>query len=97
MTDQQKADMGLYARQALENPAMREALKQLHELAYAAFQKTDIRDAEGLKLNRQFAGVTQDFESILKRMIEGGKLAQLRLDKHRDESTARKAVRRFTR
>lgn len=97
MNEQQRADMGLYARQALENPALKETLKQLHELAYAGFQKTDIRDAEGLKLNRQFAGVTQDFEAILRRMLEGGKLAQLSLDKHRDESAVRKAARKFSR
>lgn len=97
MSDQQIADLGLHARNALDNPALKSALVQLHELNYQAFKKCDIRDPEGLKLARQFAAVTDDFESILRRMIEGGKLAQLKLDQHRDENAARKAVRKFSR
>ena len=97
MTDAEIARMGEYARQALDNPAMSEALKRLHELALEQFKRTDIRDAEGLKLARQFAAVTDDFETILKRMVEGGKLAQINLDKHRDEGAARRVVRKVLR
>ena len=97
MNDAEIARMGEYARQALDNPAMSEALKRLHELALEQFKRTDIRDAEGLKLSRQFAAVTDDFETILKRMVEGGKLAQLNLDKHRDEGAARRVVRKVLR
>ena len=97
MTDAEIARMGEYARQALDNPALSEALKRLHELALEQFKRTDIRDAEGLKLARQFAAVTNDFETILKRMIEGGRLAQLNLDKHRDEGAARRVVRKVLR
>lgn len=97
MTDAEIARMGEYARQALDNPALSEALKRLHELALEQFKRTDIRDAEGLKLARQFAAVTNDFETILKRMIEGGRLAQINLDKHRDEGAARRVVRKVLR
>ena len=97
MTDAEIARMGDYARQALDNPARSEALKRLHELALEQFKRTDIRDAEGLKLARQFAAVTDDFETILKRMIEGGRLAQINLDKHRDEGAARRVVRKVLR
>ena len=97
MTPQQAALMGDQARELLQNPAFSEALRQVHELAHQQFKKTDIRDAEGLKLARQFAAVTDDFEAILKRIVEGGKLAKLDLDKHRDESAAVKLARRFTR
>ena len=97
MSDAEIARMGEYARQALDNPAMSEALKRLHELALEQFKRTDIRDAEGLKLARQFAAVTDDFETILKRMIEGGRLAQINLDKHRDEGAARRVVRKVLR
>lgn len=97
MTDAEIARMGEYARQALDNPALSEALKRLHELALEQFKRTDIRDAEGLKLARQFAAVTDDFETILTRMVEGGKLAQLNLDKHRDEGAARRVVRKVLR
>lgn len=97
MNDAEIARMGEYARQALDNPALSEALKRLHELALEQFKRTDIRDAEGLKLARQFAAVTDDFETILTRMVEGGKLAQLNLDKHRDEGAARRVVRKVLR
>ena len=54
---------------------------------------TDIRDAEGLKLARQFAAITDDFEQILHRMVKGGEFVRLNLNKHRDESAARRMVR----
>lgn len=97
MNDHEIAKQGDDARQVLNNPAFQKAMAQLHDLAHAAFKRTDIRDAEGLKLARQFAAVTDDFEAIMKRMVEGGKLAQLNLDKHRDESAARKVARKVFR
>ena len=97
MNDAEIARMGEYARQALDNPALSEAIKRLHDLALEQFKRTDIRDAEGLKLARQFAAVTDDFETILKRMVEGGRLAQINLDKHRDEGAARRVVRKVLR
>ena len=97
MTDHEVAKMGDDARQVLANPAYTRAMEQLHQLAQAAFKKTDLRDAEGLKIARQFAAVTDDFEAIMRRMVEGGKLAQMNIDQHRDESTARRAVRKFFR
>lgn len=97
MNDHQTVEMGIQARQVLENPAFIEAMRRVHEIAHLQFKKADLRDAEGLKLARQFAAVTDDFESIMHRMVEGGKLAQLSLDKHRDESDLKRAARRFTR
>ncbi len=97
MTDHDIAKMGEDARQVLANPAFQQAMAQMHELAHKAFKMTDLRDAEGLKIARQFASVTDDFESIMKRMVEGGKLAQLNIDKHRDESAARKVARKVFR
>lgn len=97
MTDQDRVDIGAAAQQVFDNPAFTSALAQLHQLNIDAFKRCDIRDAEGLKLARQFAAVTDDFEQILRRMVEGGRLAALQLDKHRDESAARKLARRFSR
>lgn len=97
MTDHELAKQGDDARQVLSNPAFQRAMEQMHELAHKAFKLTDLRDAEGLKIARQFASVTDDFEAVLKRMVEGGKLAQMNLDQHRDESTARRVVRKFSR
>lgn len=97
MTDHDIAKMGEDARQVLTNPAFQRAMEQMHGLAHKAFKLTDLRDAEGLKIARQFASVTDDFESIMKRMVEGGKLAQLNIDKHRNESAARKVARKVFR
>lgn len=97
MNNHEIAQQGDAARQVLDNPAFQKAVAQLHELAHLAFKKTDLRDAEGLKIARQFASVTDDFEAILRRMVEGGKLAHINLDKHRDESAAKKAVRKVFR
>lgn len=97
MTDHEIAKHGEDARQVLLNPAYIRAMEQLHQLAHAAFKKTDLRDAEGLKIARQFAAVTDDFEAIMRRMVDGGKLAQMNIDQHRDESTARRAVRKVFR
>ncbi|MFN4121274.1 hypothetical protein [Acidovorax sp.] len=97
MNDAEIAKMGDDARQVLNNPAFQQAMAQMHELAHKAFKQTDLRDAEGLKIARQFASVTDDFETILKRMIEGGKFAQANLDKHRDESAMKKAARKVFR
>ena len=94
MNNHEIAQQGDAARQVLDNPAFQKAMAQLHQLAHAAFKKTDLRDAEGLKIARQFAAVTDDFEAIMRRMVDGGKLAQMNIDQHRDESTAHRAVRR---
>lgn len=97
MTDHELAKQGDDARQVLNNPAFQKAMEQLHQLAHEAFKRTDLRDAEGLKIARQFAAVTDDFEAIMRRMVEGGKLAQMNLDQHRDEGAARKLARKVFR
>ncbi|PVY56743.1 MULTISPECIES: hypothetical protein [unclassified Simplicispira] len=93
MNDDQIVKAGSDAAQVLDNPAFQSALEQLHDLAHKAFKATEIRDAEGLKLARQFAAVTDDFEQILRRMVKGGEFASLNLNKHRNESTARRMLR----
>lgn len=97
MNDQQISDLGLHARNVLENPAYIDAMKRMQDLAHETFKKTSVRDAEGLKLARQFQAITDDFESIMHRMVEGGKLAQVNLDRHRDENGLKRAARRFNR
>ena len=81
MNDDQIIKAGSDAAQVLDNPAFQSALAQLHDLAHQAFKRTDIRDAEGLKLARQFAAVTDDFEQ------------SLNLNKHRNENAARRMLR----
>ena len=93
MTDEALLKAGSDAAQVLDNPAFQSAMAQLHALAHKAFKATDLRDAEGLKLARQFAAVTDDFEQILKRMVAGGKFASLNLNKHRNETAAQRMLR----
>lgn len=93
MNEEALVKAGSDATQVLDNPAFQSALAQLHALAHQAFKKTGIRDAEGLKLARQFAAVTDDFEQILKSMVEGGKFASLNLNKHRNENAAQRMLR----
>lgn len=93
MTGDQLMQTGSNAAQVLDNPAFKSAMEQLHALALQAFKATDIRDAEGLKIARQFASVTDDFEQILHRMVKGGDFARLNINKHRDESPARRIMR----
>jgi hypothetical protein len=93
MKEEAASQLGHDAQAVLDNRAFQEAMKQLHDLAHAQFKKTDIRDAEGLKLARQFAAVTDDFENILRRIVEGGKVARLVLEQHRDENR----IKRFSR
>lgn len=95
MTDQEKVRVGEAAKQLLNNEAFECALKQLHQLAFEAYKKTDLRDAEGLKIARQFSAVTEDFECIIRRIIEGGKLAKFNIDKHRDEPAVKRTLRRI--
>ena len=97
MNDQQIAERGRQASEVLDNPAFQDAMKSLKDMAFAQFKRTDLRDAEGLRLARQFCTVTDEFEEILRRMIGGGKLAEVNLDRHRNEATARRVLRQVMR
>lgn len=96
MNDQQIATHGVYASQVLENPAYQEAMKLLREQVVEAWKDCPVRDAEGQLLLLQLAKLTDKFEAILKGAVESGKLAdhRLKLDELRNESPARKWVRR---
>lgn len=96
MNDQQIATHGVYASQVLENPAYQEAMKLLREQVVAAWKDCPVRDAEGQLLLLQLAKLTDKFEAILNGAVESGKLAdhRLKIDELRNESPARKWVRR---
>lgn len=80
MTDQQQSDLGLFARQALDNPAVIEALSRMKAECDAAIKACPIRDTEGLTLLVQAARITAKFESVLMGIFEAGKLANARID-----------------
>lgn len=97
MTDQQQSDLGLHARQALDNPAVIEALARMKAECDAAIKACPIRDTEGLTLLVQAARITAKFESVLLGIFETGKLANARIEvnSERKESRVKRLVKRI--
>lgn len=97
MTEQQQSDLGLFAKQALENPAVEEALTRMKAECAAAIKACPIRDTEGLTLLVQAARITDSFERVLTGIFEQGKLANARInvDKERKESTLTRLTKRI--
>lgn len=85
---------GENARLILENPVFKEAMKTLQDQIVTEWGKCPVRDAEGQKLLLQLHKLSKKFESLFVGVVETGKLAQLDLDKLRDESKARSIFRR---
>ena len=94
--NQQLADLGVEARQVLTNPAFNEALRLMREDAYRQWKTCPIRDAEGQLLLLQAARLTDKVESVLRGILEAGKLAsaKISIDEERDESAPRRLMRR---
>lgn len=96
MTDQQISQQGLDASMVLENPAYVEAMKLLRESITDKWRACPIRDAEGQRLLLQTMRLADTFEEVLSGMVQRGKFAQhqINIDKERNESGVRKALRR---
>jgi hypothetical protein len=91
-----QVDRAQQASMVLENDAFRTAMGQLKADVIERWKACPIRDREGQLLLLQLAKLTDKFEGLLVGMIETGKLAQhqLNLDKERNESGIKKAMRR---
>lgn len=96
MTDQQISDRGLDASQVLASAAYREAMDALKASIVAKWKECSLRDPEGQVLTLQMMKLADTFDGILAGYVEAGKFAQhkLDLDKLRNESAARKIMRR---
>lgn len=96
MTNQQQAQLGLEASRVLDNPAYKKAMDALRAEVVEAWKKCPVRDKEGQVILLQLAKLTDKFEGVLSGMMEGGKFAarQMELDNLRNESAARKMMRR---
>lgn len=96
MTNQQQAQLGLEASRVLDNPAYKTAMDALRAEVVEAWKKCPVRDKEGQVILLQLAKLTDKFEGVLSGMMEGGKFAarQMELDNLRNESAARKMMRR---
>lgn len=97
-SDHQLAYLGAEAAQVLNNPAFNEALRLMRDSAYATFKGMSVKDSEGLMLVAQAARLTDAVESTLRGILQGGKMAQNRIDidKARSESKLRRGVRAVT-
>ena len=96
MSNHQSAQMGADAVAALDNPAYKLGMKMLREQLMDELVDWPIRDREGQFLLLQLAKISKKFEGILYGLIESGKFAQrqIDIDSERDESKARKLLRR---
>lgn len=94
--NQRDAQRGEEARQVLANPAYIEAMTAMHAQIVQQWQECPIRDVEGQRLLLQLKKLANKFEATLAGLVESGKLAKSKidLDAERDESGARKLVRR---
>lgn len=95
MDEQQTANMGVEAAQVLANPAFNEALRLMKEDVHRRWKECPIRDREGQMLLLQAARITESVESVLRGMLEAGKLANAKIDieNSRSESRVKRTLR----
>jgi predicted transcriptional regulator len=98
MSNLDTAQRGIEASQVLDNPAYQQAMKSLKDEVYAAWKACPVRDKEGQVLLLQLAKLTDKFEGVLQGLVQSGRFAehQLKLDNLRNESPARKMLRKIS-
>lgn len=96
MTDQDLTSQGRFAADVIDNPAFKAAIQAMKDEVTRQWKACPIRDSEGQLLLLQLAKLTDKFEGMLIGFVQGGKLAQekINLDALRNESSARKMMRR---
>lgn len=96
MTDNDIANQGREAADVIENPAYQAALASLKLKVVSQLLACPVSDREQQVLLIQLAKLTDKFDSIIYGFMQGGKLAQekINLDSLRNESSARKLMRR---
>ena len=96
MTEHDTARQGHSAAEVLDNPAYQEAMTALQAQIVQQWRDCPVRDAEGALLLLQLAKLAGKFEGLLRGYVQGGKLAQSKIDidSERNESGVRRAIRR---
>ena len=96
MTDNETANQGREAADVLENSAFKAGIEAMRNEVIQQWKACPIRDAEGQLLLLQLAKLTDKFESMLAGYVQGGKLAQekININALRNESATRKMMRR---
>lgn len=97
MTDQQISDRGLEASRILDSAVYREAMEAVRASIVAKWREVSVRDVEGQQLTHQLMTLADTFEGLLAGYVEAGKFSarKLEIDSARDETTARKIMRRI--
>lgn len=98
MNQHRTVQQGTEAAQVLENPAFKDALADLRRVVTEQWRGCSVHDSQEQLLLLQLAKVTDVFESLLTGRIEQGKFAQhkIDLDKIKNESAAKRVLRRFS-
>ena len=89
-------EMGRNAESVLQNPAYIEAMARMKSDVVTAWKDCPVRDREGQLLLLQLAKLAEKFEASLNGMVQGGKLAQhkINVDSERDESRTKRFLRK---
>ena len=96
MTNEQEVARALDAQRVLDNPAYAEAIEALKGQIIEQWKTCPVRDREGQMLLLQLAKLADKFDGLLRGMVEGGKLAQhkIDIDAARSDSTVRRWIRK---
>lgn len=96
MTEHQAAQLGLNARQVLDNEAYQAGMEAVKAQIVKQLMECPMHDHQEALLLRMLGKVAVKFEYYLSGAIEAGKFAdhRINLDAERDESRARKFLRR---
>ena len=99
MTPHQTQQRGIEAQRVLDSPVFKDAMGMLDAQIVAQWKSTPVTDKEGAMLLLQLAKLKNKFETVLVGLIETGKFAthQINLDAERNESGARRALRKVLR
>ena len=89
-------ELGRNADLVLSNPAYADAMARMKSDVVTAWKDCPVRDREGQLLLLQLAKLAEKFEASLNGMVQGGKLAQhkINVDSERDESRTKRFLRK---
>ena len=89
-------ELGRNADLVLSNPAYADAMARMKSEVIATWKDCPVRDREGQLLLLQLAKLADKFEVILASMVQGGKLAQhkINIEAERNESRTQRFLRK---
>jgi hypothetical protein len=76
-----EAQNGAYARQVLDNPAYKQAMIVIRADLMTKFNKISYKETDDLMELKRRMDTAEQFQTLLERTMQEGKLAQTRLEK----------------